>query len=1420
MDDINQQRMRSRERQRRELRLELIRAHHADKPFEYPAGRHEYLREESGQVRRTAFTWDDEVHAALAALGRTNPDPSMVQRLGDALRVFVAPLDWRRYEEEISRAVRGGEAVEVVFRFSAAELYALPWELLTLEGTGQSLGELPGCSLRYEWPGTAVASSAAAPAGGRLLFAYSAAGGHVPAEAHVRALRDACSRGHYPLDPRRDVLANVSLGELARALAASRAPIHALHLLCHGGQRGETAGLWLNSPVPSGEPELVDGASLRRVLAPYAGQLRLVVLSACRSGDSEVGIGNHLGSVAQALHRVGIPAVVASRLPLSAEGSVRLAETLYEHLLVELSSLDQALVVARDGLRQRVGLDWAALQLYAHEGPGFRPFIFRPYRGLLAFEPRHQRFFFGREALNEKLRRRVLDAGEGKLPRFQVVAGASGCGKSSLVMAGLAPTLSPQAWELRVVRPGEHTALDEVARLQRERKLLLIVDQFEEIFTRLSAEERQGYVKELWRLARDGGSNVVVVATLRIDDLSRCGEVPVEEGLRLDAVVYDEAHRVFVSQPASAEYAEVITGPADRVGLELESGLLERLLNDVGQEPGALPLLEFALDLLWQERDGGRLTHRAYERIGGVAGALANTVEQLYQGLSSDEQRQARRLLVSLMDFREDPARHTRRRARWSKLRTEDGAERAAFDAVLEKLAAGRLLVKGGQGLDAGMSEPWIEIAHEELLRQWKRLEEWSREDRERELQLRELESWADAWLAHRTDSDGGDSYLLTGNRLGYARSLQERYPGALGRESERFVEESWQHSERRRQRELERERLTEQRLRRARNSALTLVATTVGDVDPTLAVLLLREAGSEGDPMWSQAVLDTLPRWVSQTIFRGHSAEVVTAHFSPDGESIVTASLDGTAQVWRADGRGAPVVLNGDASKVLSAGFSPDGGRVVTVSEAGTVRVWRMDGQGGRPVVLEGHAGKASSVSFSPDGTRLVLARWDGTAEVWRADGRGPPVALVGHARTVSSARFSPDGSRIVTASWDGTARVWSADGRGAPVVLKGHLKSVLSAEFNRDGSRVATASRDGTARVWSADGQGTPVVLTGHVRDVVKASFSPDGSRVMTVSWDGTVRVWRVDGKGTAWVVADQDQPVVASGFSLDGSRVITATADGTARVWRLDGRGEPMVLKGHGREVLASGFSPDGARVVTASADGTARVWRVDGHTEPRVLAGHATPVLAVTSSPDGTRVVTGSRDGEARLWRSDGHGEPLTPQGHTDAVVAAGFSSDGAHVFTASWDGTVRVWRVDGGARPVVLEGGVGKILAAQFSPDCSRIATASSDGTARVWSADGRRLPVLLKGHSKAVVAVGFSPDGTRVVTASWDGTARVWATNGRGEPLVLEGHGAKVMTAGFNVDGTRIVTASWDGTARVWRADGQGVPVVLRGHED
>ncbi|MCC7373289.1 MAG: protein kinase [Verrucomicrobiales bacterium] len=546
------------------------------------------------------------------------------------------------------------------------------------------------------------------------------------------------------------------------------------------------------------------------------------------------------------------------------------------------------------------------------------------------------------------------------------------------------------------------------------------------------------------------------------------------------------------------------------------------------------------------------------------------------------------------------------------------------------------------------------------------------------------------------------------------------------------------------------------------------------------------------------------------------HGRGVHDIAFSPDGQWVVTASLDGTARVWEvAGGRpvSAPMQHKG---AVMGARFSPDGRWVVTASRDGTARVWEA-GTGsplGEPLR---HQSQVSSAEFSPDGRWVVTASWDSTARVWdaaSAQGVGAPLR---HRSTVNSAVFSPDSRRVVTASVDGTAIVWEA-ATGQPIgePLQ-HEGSVRTAVFSPDGRLVVTASMDRTARVWEAANGRLVCEGLRHEDDVVDAEFSPDGKWVVTASGDRTARTWEVaTGRPVSKSIRHMDR-VNAAAFSRDGRWVVTASDDGTARIWdAASGQPASEPLR-HGVQVNRAEFSPSGRWVVTAASDPSARIRDAVGRKPLSVRLRHAEDVKSAAFDPTSRAIVTASVDGTVRVWDVLG-GKPVgEPLRHDRSVTSAMFSPDGLSVVTVSEDGKSRVWSIASAkvlGDPLESEGGID---GAAYSPDGGRIVTSSRTGSVQVWEAPGGKPAGEPFGHGAVVNSVRFSSNGRWIVTASDDGTARVWdAANSRlvGVPLRHEG---AVNDAAFSPDNRWVVTASGDGTARVWNvADGMAVSRPLR----
>jgi hypothetical protein len=323
-----------------------------------------------GAIKEAPFPWDaPEFWDVFMRLQKPSPDSETLKLMGKYLRDFLHKTDWSRDEAAINQALENQQPIDLTIRSNAAEMYTLPWDLLLLEPSDRQLASVDECLIRYEWARDLPDPSSRSVPKGRILFAFSEAGGRVPFNEHLDVIQEACTKAGIEFNLQHDVLRNVTRKTLADALCDKSRPVTALHLLCHGTlKRKNVYGLMLHREKAEDGPDKIDALEFQGLLPSSTTPLRLVTLCACEGGDTGTP-GHIVGSIAQALHRQGIPAVLASRYPLSVEGSNILSRELYTELLHGQGNLRKALSNARAQLRREPDCtDWASLQLYARAG--------------------------------------------------------------------------------------------------------------------------------------------------------------------------------------------------------------------------------------------------------------------------------------------------------------------------------------------------------------------------------------------------------------------------------------------------------------------------------------------------------------------------------------------------------------------------------------------------------------------------------------------------------------------------------------------------------------------------------------------------------------------------------------------------------------------------------------------------------------------------------------------------------------------------------------------------------------------------------------------------------------------------------------------------------------------------------------------
>jgi predicted Ser/Thr protein kinase len=747
-----------------------------------------------------------------------------------------------------------------------------------------------------------------------------------------------------------------------------------------------------------------------------------------------------------------------------------------------------------------------------------------PYRGLFAFREEDASFFFGREAFT----RYLVEAARAR-PLLAVI-GSSGSGKSSVVYAGLLAHLRSEAsWLIITFRPGSgpfealaaqlipylEPDLSETDHLVETRKLaerlqagellltqvvdrilektpgasrlLLVADQFEELFTLCPEPEvRYTFLDVLLELVDLQPfltkRTFTLVFTLRADFLEQAlTHRPLADALQ-------EAD-IKLGPMTREELGRAIEQPAGQQGVTFESGLVERILDDVGEEPGNLPLLEFALTALWEQQQGRLLSHSGYEVIAHVEGALTGHADEVFAALSPAEQAAARHIFIQLVRPGEG-TEDTRRLALRQELDEADWQ-------LVQKLADARLVVTGR---DAAGNET-VEVVHEALIRSWGRLRQWMQADRTFRAWQERLRAALRQWETSGRDQGA----LLRGVPLAKAENwLGQRGPD-LSQAERDFVEAGLaarRQREEAEQAQQERERALERSaLRRLRVIVTVLVAASI--VGITLTIIIFNQSQTNRQTA-EQAQAASTAAIASQATAEAEQ-QVAAAEATADAERQVAIAAEATAVAERAEAeRSELVVLSGHTGRVDEAVWSVDENRILTAGQDGTARVW--EAETGTELLNLNHGDWVEQATWNADDGLILTASHDDTARVWDAETGAELLTLSGHTDDVSGAAWNADGSRILTYSKDGTVRVWAATTGAELLVLSGHTNRVNHANWNADESRILTASEDSTVRLWDAVTGAELAILSDHTSTVYQAIWNADESRILTSAYSGS--------------------------------------------------------------------------------------------------------------------------------------------------------------------------------------------------------------------------------------------------------------------------------------------------------------------------
>ena len=1077
-----------------------------------------------------------------------------------------------------------------------------------------------------------------------------------------------------------------------------------------------------------------------------------------------------------------------------------------------------------------------------------------PYPGMIPFQKKDSRFFYGRE---EEIREALMGF---RNQRLLFVIGPSGCGKSSFVFAGLLPELQRSAyfdegfWLIREMRPGLHPLKElslalggtpdkqSVTKLlganAPARCLLLVVDQFEELFSQAERSEQNRFIAVLNVLRTV--ENCALLITMRADFYP--------ELMNSDLWREAASHRREIAPLRGEALRAAIEKPAGDVAVYLEKGLADRLVRDAAEEPGALPLLQETMRLLWAEMTRRFLPMRAYQKLGGhsrsgLAVAIAQKANETLNSLPSDEHRAiARRVFLRLVQFGEGRP-DTRRQQTVSNLRSGDDPR--LFDETLKHLESNRLITpmanEGGQKK--------VDLAHEALITDWPQLNEWLKQRRIAEQIRRRLEAKAEEWV--RLQRKGGlmddveireaeqwidseDYDDLGGQSIDFRDLLQS---------SRAAVEQRHRQEEEFRRRELEQAQARAEESARAAHTLRNALARTLwqdgrqkAQSDPLLSLHLMTEAAiTATDSLLQTAVmLDHIQRlpttqllWSADVdkIARPADADSFDVAVRNDELGAVTCAA-GKVQLWLPLARGTVPRDLATGRDHIGARFNDSGNLLVLWTAEGDVDI--MNATTGRMANLSIHHDHMGRAEFCLGDTAVATLDGSNAVCIWQVKtgkllgkseeikgrlkklrlSRGGSHAFI----TLERKEYIYDTYYTVSVLWDFRARRALAireELEASPEILGD------DAIFNEDGQALLTWMEH---EAWIVD-------LNSDVLSNVPPRNASDGNTKERIEKD---RHRWANARGA--VLRHGKEMVDGAQFTADAKRVVTWTTEGIIRIWDLNRPDEPLMVFYFGERLTGASLEVDDSKLCVLGVGGRIGLWDLKSTNSAASYMDHGAALCGIRLNRRGDRLLSWGKDGAIRLWDSQSGLQVVPAMIHANSILGALFTLDESRVLTWSSDGTLRFWAIplqrtlqsEYLATSTLRTGETALGARYSFDEDPTRLLTWSGSGILAVWdlmrgtyvlkTCALRQATELLrsKGQFDNQVdeddkfRIAFNHSGTRIVTYKGEdmpkAAALLWDTD--------SGHLVRKLKScehvAFNQDGNLFVTWNGKKKIRIW----------------
>jgi WD40 repeat protein/ABC-type oligopeptide transport system ATPase subunit len=966
-----------------------------------------------------------------------------------------------------------------------------------------------------------------------------------------------------------------------------------------------------------------------------------------------------------------------------------------------------------------------------------------PFQGLFSFDLKSKDFFFGREKLIDELKQKLNEN------NFLAVIGDSGSGKSSVVRAGLIPVLLKEEGKSYLyLTPGQNP-LDKLnAQLERNSQpFVLVVDQFEELFTLSNKTERQNFIDRLLELIVPEHK---VVITMRVDFWGECANY----GEKFRELV--EKSKFFILRMTSDELRGAMEKQAEKVGLSFEAGLSKLIWNEVEGEPGAMPLLQHALRELWKRRHGRWLLCDEYEKIGtekdsGLKGAIAKTAEDFYNNekLSDEDKEHIKNIFMCLTQVDKhavqgEPKRDTRRRVTKEDLLTLNERNPNRIWELVTLLADRRLVITTK---NTQTEQIEVEVAHEALIRYWPRLQEWLENNRN-DLMLRDkIREYAEYWQEHPKKED----FLpLGGEQLEKAENLSKNKSIVLGNLEREYIQACRYWHEQETQNKLE-------IILDASISNSQLLFTANKRLDALLNLINIGKISCNDLKKYEYSRLRFL-------VMFGHIFSSLAEYNT----------------------------INTNDDEVTSITWNPVNQIIASANSQGIIKFWNPDGS--FIEAFKGHNGEISDLSFSPDGETLASAGDDGSINIWQKEAQNNGIGITSsswfchklqeHEAGITSISFSPDGKLIISACKKGVIKIWKHEREKSIKTLEEHKATVTCITFSPDGRMIASTDKNGTIKIWLYEYDNVFKLIKSidkaHNKIITSVNFSHDGKILVSSGRDELIKLW--NNKGEEVTHFDPKEKVLYVNFGSDGNLLASSDADGTIKIWAKpnnDWFSQDKVFYGQLFNILKPEkgvqqgiklqkfiFINDDKKLISCSGKQTIKFWnyfsKFDGHDNEN-FNGHTDPIYSIDFNTSDKNIATASRDGTIKIWNHDG-ALLETLSNYKCWYKKVKFSYDGkfiAAINNKDKKSNVIFLKKNGSFAYKNFHNYGDCVTSISFSP-VSNICAIAQDKSIVTLNLDDMKCTISTEKHSTPVRAVNFNSKGTMIVSASKDGTVKLW----------------------------------------------------------